>query len=197
MKRFFCMMMVLTFVWCFSGAAFAATITYSRAKVEITVLDKWRVLQESGTLTFWPSDDSLQDNNVAPWDRDAAMSAADKMKQSIPNASMSIIFMAIEQAASDKVFEILNKELEKKLGPITWGSAGKAIEENINGMPTTEWTGKTNDGRMMVGCFAINTLANKSLGIYWFATVENQKKYDTDIVKIIKGLKPLAKMNKF
>ncbi|MBF0500274.1 MAG: hypothetical protein HQM09_09080 [Candidatus Riflebacteria bacterium] len=162
MKRFSCVMMALAFICLVSGSAFATTLTHAKAKVEITVPDTWKSAQDGDVMTL-----------------------------SAPDDSMSVVFMIMDSAAADKAFESIDKDLEKNLGPITWANDGKAIDEKINDMPTSEWNGKTKDGKMMVDCLSIDTPSDKALGVYWFSTEESEKKYEADIATIVKGLKPL------
>lgn len=110
-----------------------------------------------------------------------------------PDESMAVVFNVLEADVADKALEAMDKELEKAIGEIKWDNDGKATEEEINGMKTYEYNGKAKGGAMLVDCLVIDTPSEKSLAVYWFSTVEAEKKYEADIATIVKGLKPIAK----
>lgn len=144
-----------------AGAASAEVLTHSGAKVQINVPKGWTQSQDGDVLTI-----------------------------NSPDKAVSVVFIVLEQKETEKAFAIMDKAVEKAVGEVEWEHDGKAVDEEINGMPTFEWNGSAKNGKLYVDVLSIDTPADKNLGVYWFTAAAAEKKNQADIDTIVKGLKP-------
>jgi hypothetical protein len=145
-----------------SGGAFATTLTHSGGKVEIGVPDGWKSSQDGDTITLEPADEA-----------------------------MSVVFTIVDGDKADQVFEEIDKEVEKKVGEITWENGGKPSEVDVNSMDGYEYNGSAQKGKLNIYCLAINTPSDKTVLLYWFSDEASDKKYEKDSTFILENIKPL------
>jgi hypothetical protein len=145
----------------FAGAASAEVLTHAGAKVQINVPKGWTQQQDG---------DVLEINS--------------------PDKAMSVVFVVLEQKDAEKALAVMDKEVEKAVGAVEWERDGNALDEDINGMPTSEWNGSAKHGSILVDVLSIDTPSSKNLGVYWFTAAAEEKKYRADLKTIVKGLKP-------
>lgn len=113
----------------------------------------------------------------------------DEVTFTAPDGEMAVVFLLLPAGLEGKASEYLDKELDKAIGKVTWGE--KPAEETINDMKFEIWEGKAKDGAMAVDAVYIDTPADRTLAGFWFSTADAEKKYEADVLTIIKGIKPL------
>src|SRR6266545_5762781 len=145
----------------FADAASAEVLTHKGAKVQINVPKGWSQKQDGDVLVI-----------------------------NAPNKGMSVVFVVLDQRNAEKAFAEMDRAVEKAVGEVEWEHDGNAVDEEINGMPTSEWNGSAKDGSVLVDVLSIDTPADKNLGVYWFTSAAEEKKYQADLETIVKGLKP-------
>jgi predicted Zn-dependent protease len=162
MKKVLGLGLVLAATLLSSDLVQAEVLTHPGAKVQINVPAKWTQKQDGDSLLI-----------------------------TSPDGGVAIVFVVIASKDVDAAFAAMDKELEKSTGGVEWANDGEATEETINGMPAAEWNGTAQDGEVYVDVLAIDTPAEKDLGIYWFTAAAAEKKNQADINTIVKGLKPI------
>jgi hypothetical protein len=145
----------------FAGAASAEVLVHAGAKVQINVPKGWNQKQDGDVLAI-----------------------------NSPDKAVSVVFVVLEQKDAEKAFALMDKSVENAVGEVEWEHDGKAVDEDINGMPTSEWNGSAKHGSVYVDVLSIDTPADKNLGVYWFTAAAAEKKYQAEINTIVKGLKP-------
>ncbi|MBF0499323.1 MAG: hypothetical protein HQM09_04285 [Candidatus Riflebacteria bacterium] len=163
MKKTWVLFLAMAIVSFLPSLVAAAVVPLADAQVEITIPDGW-----------------TQDT------KDNVVSIA------APDKTMSVAFFSISGDSDSKAFDVVDKAVEKTVGAVKWEKDGKGVPEEINGMKGETYEGTAKDGKLQVECIWLATAPGKNLYIYWFDTVDSEKKYQKEIDVIVKGLKPLA-----
>jgi hypothetical protein len=153
--------LTLTTLLLLTNVAPAEVLTHAGAKVQIMVPKGWHQSQDGDVLVI-----------------------------SAPSDEMSVVFVVLEQNEADRAFKQMDRAVEKSVGEVDWDHDGNAVDEEINGMPTSEWNGTAKKGSIYVDVLSIDTPSDKNLGVYWFTAATAAKKYQADLKTIVKGLKP-------
>ena len=161
MKKSLSLGLVLAGLLSVTGVAAADVLTHKGAKVQINVPKGWHEKQDGDVLMI-----------------------------SAPSDEMQIVFIVLEQKEADAAFKEMDKAVEKAVGEVDWEHDGNAVEEEINGMSTSEWNGSAKKGSIYVDVLSIDTPSDKNLGVYWVTAAAAEKKYQADITTLVKGLKP-------
>lgn len=113
----------------------------------------------------------------------------DEVTFTSPDGEMAVVFLLLPAGIEGKAAEYLDKELDKAIGKVQWGE--KPQNETINDMKFEIWEGSAKDGAMSVDAVYIDTPADRTLAGFWFSTKEAEKKFEADVLTIVKGIKPL------
>ncbi len=178
MKKFsFLLIAVLVLVLSF-GQAFAATYKHADAKVEFSVPDSWKVTPADGVFTIEAKGETEADNISMQFE---AIKAEDITK-TMDEAEKEIAKWLEAQFGKEK--SVLKEE-------------GKLAELKINGMDAISQLFTCNDGKFAVEITIIVTPANKFMALYYYASVEAEKKHSKEIGEIVNSIKPLAEAEGF
>lgn len=173
MKKF-SLVLVAIFVLVLSfGQAFAATYKHADAKVEFSVPDTWKVEQAEGVFTIEAKGETEADNISMQFE---AVKAEDITK-TMEEAEKEISKWLVEKFGKEK--SVLKEE-------------GKLAELKLNGMDAISQLFTCNDGKFAVEITIIVTPAKKFMALYYYASVEAEKKHEKEIGEIVNSIKPLA-----
>lgn len=154
------------------GGAFAATYKHADAKFELTVPDTWKVSNEDGNFRIEAKGDTDADNIVMDFEAVEAEDLSKTMEEGMKWISKEMV----EMFGAEK--GVLKE-------------SGEMSELKIGGMDAINQLFTCNDGKYAVDITIFITPAKKFMALYYYATVEAEKKHEKEITDIIKSIKPI------
>ncbi|OGM05935.1 MAG: hypothetical protein A2008_02195 [Candidatus Wallbacteria bacterium GWC2_49_35] len=154
------------------GGAFAATYKHSDAKFELSVPDTWKVSNEDGNFRIEAQGDTAADNIVMDFEAVEAEDLSATMEEGMKWISKEMVEMFGEEKGVLK-------------------ESGEMSEIKIGGMDAINQLFTCNDGKYAVDITIFITPSKKFMALYYYATVEAEKKHEKEISDIIKSIKPI------
>ncbi len=159
--------MIVLLILCAAPAILqAASYHWEDAQVSITIPENWTQKFEDG------SDES-----------------GDTLIVTAPNGAMSLLFFVLEADEMDNAIDQVEKDLNATFDDLEFNEDTEDF--TINGMPAFSLSGKAEKGKIDVEINLVITPAAKCLTILSIAGPDVFKKYEKDIISIVKGIEPI------
>jgi len=177
MKKLVLILTVVFMVVLSFGPAFAGTFKHNGAQIQFTAPDTWKVSESNEVFTIEAKGETAADNISMEFE----VVNADDLEKTMVEAEKQIT-------------EWAEKQFGKEKGKLK--EEGKPTELTINGMKAISMLMTCDDGKFAVEVTLIVTPANKFMALYYYATVEAEKKHAKEIGEVVNSIKPIEEEKK-